>query len=78
MTPPLENGMSKGNPRIVFRISKTELSEIEAAIASANCFRMQEEYSVSEWIRQAIREKLCHLRRARQRPKATGKQTTNN
>lgn len=67
-----EVDMSKGNPIIPVRVEPLMLALVEEAITAANERRREAEYTVSEWIRQAIREKLAHLRRSKNRPKKWG------
>lgn len=62
--------MSKGNPIIPVRLTPELIAEIEAAIERANDSTARadkEPYTVSEWIRSAIREKLAHGARGRSR-----------
>lgn len=55
--------MSKGSAIVPVRIPKELLAEIACAINSANATTAGPPYSVSSWVRKAIREKLDHLGR---------------
>jgi hypothetical protein len=57
--------MSKGNPVVKLRLSQ-ELNElIELEVRRYNSFTRKEQTTLSGWVRDAIREKLDHLRRGR-------------
>lgn len=57
--------MSKGNPKIIIRVSPDTLAKIREAIDSNNVRRGAEPYDLSGWIRQAIEERLAKLERGR-------------
>lgn len=52
---------------LALRMDRELLEAIENAVNSANVSRREEPYTVSSWLRAAIREKLAHLRRSRTR-----------
>lgn len=60
---------SRGNPKILVRVTPDLLNQIRDAIASNNAFRADEPYDLSEWVRQAIRERLDKLKRSRKASK---------
>jgi hypothetical protein len=67
--------MSKGSKIVPVRIPEVLIHEIQEAIASADVYRFDQPYTVSEWIRGAVAERLGHLRRARtqrKKPKKGG------
>lgn len=57
--------MSKGNPKVVLRLTPELLAQVHSAIERNNLTRTDEPYDVSEWIRQAIRERLDKQERSR-------------
>ncbi len=59
--------MSKGSQIAHVRLSKELFISIEQALRSANRTRIHAPYTQSEWVRQAIREKLNHLSRSRKK-----------
>lgn len=59
--------MSKGTQIIPVRVSKELLNEINLAINSRNRLTRDAEWSRSDFIRAAINDKLCHIRRGRKK-----------
>lgn len=59
--------MSKGSMIVPVRIPEVLYITLLETIKSANRSRKNAEYTVSEWIRKAITEKLEHLSRSRKR-----------
>lgn len=59
--------MSSGSKIVPVRINATLLNAIEDAIAGANVQTFDQPYTVSEWIRKAVAEKLDHLARGRRK-----------
>lgn len=57
--------MSKGNPRVILRLTPKVIAHIEHAIDCANERRKEAPYDLSSWIRHAIKEKLEKLARGR-------------
>lgn len=57
--------MSKGNRIVPVRISAEMMSAIEASIESLNVRAGPNHWNVSDWIRQAILDKLAHMQRSR-------------
>lgn len=57
--------MSAGSQVIPLRIPAELLARMDAAIASANAGRHEEEYTRSTWMRAAIEARLAHVERAR-------------
>jgi len=57
--------VSLGSPKIVFRLSKEFLAEIEATIAKRNATAFGVGWSKTDFLHAAIREKLAHMQRSR-------------
>lgn len=57
--------MSKGNKVVPVRFTPEELQAIAEAIESANDHTRDEPYTVSSWIRKAVKDKLAHLSRSK-------------
>lgn len=66
--------MSKGSQVTPVRIPAALREQIILAIAKSNLRRRDMPRSLSDWIRDACREKLAHLERSRKKPKKDGKQ----
>ena len=74
--PEMENPMSKGLQIVPVRMSADLISEIDAAIRSAEASTHATLYSRSTWIRKAIVEKLDHTKRAKKVRKRKGGSTS--
>lgn len=59
--------MSKGSRIVPVRVPRDLEIRIAAAIASANQSTKEEPYTLSEWIRKAVVEKLDHLERSKRK-----------
>jgi hypothetical protein len=59
--------MSLGRPKVVVRFDPQDIESIREAIESRNNFCADSPYTVSDWIRDCVRQKLSHLARARAR-----------
>lgn len=57
--------MSRGRRAVVVRLPDGLIEDMEVAISERNARMKGEEQTVSDWIRQAIVEKLDKLRRGR-------------
>jgi hypothetical protein len=57
--------MSRGNPITLLRLPPDLLRLIDEEVIRQNAFRPGEPYTRSSWIRQALKERLDHLARAR-------------
>lgn len=57
--------MAKGTPVVPVRISDEMMMEVEEAIRSRNAVAFDAPWTVSDFIRKAIREKLSHMERSR-------------
>lgn len=57
--------MSLGNPKILVRLPTEELDALRESIESANAHRSGEPWTMSEFVRVAIREKLAKMERSR-------------
>lgn len=57
--------MSKGNRMIGVRVSDEEYQELLAQLAMTNKTTWGEPYTLSAWVRTAIREKLAKMARGR-------------
>ena len=65
--------MSKGTPRVVIRLADQVVQEIELAIARRNLWSREVPWTLSDFLRVAIAEKLqkmARCRRPRRRPSA--------
>jgi len=56
--------MSKGNPRVILRMPAAELAELEKFIAASNERRRGEPWTMSDFIRAAVREKIAKMGRS--------------
>lgn len=65
----------KGSRIVTFRLPLDMELAINAAMDRAVSFRKGEPWSISTFIKAAIKEKLAHLERSRGRKKRAGKQT---
>lgn len=59
--------MSLGNPKVIVRFEQGLLDLIERTIEDRNGRTKREPWTLSDFIRDAVREKLDHMRRARRR-----------
>lgn len=59
--------MSKGHPRITLRVDQEDLEEIGLFLGSHNARTREAPWSVSDFIRAAIAEKIAHLIRSRRK-----------
>lgn len=59
--------MSKGSRVVPIRVQRDLEIRIAAAIESANQTTKGEPYTLSEWIRKAVVEKLDHLERSKRK-----------
>lgn len=66
--------MSKGSKVTPIRIDASLREQIILAIAKSNLRRRDMPRSLSDWIRDACREKLAHLKRSNKKGKKDGKQ----
>jgi len=57
--------MAKGTPVVPVRISDAKMLEVEAAIRGRNNYAFDTPWTVSDFIRKAIDEKLAHMARSR-------------
>jgi hypothetical protein len=61
--------MSKGTPVQTVRISPGTLVLVQDAVARRNANTADEPWTVSDFIRQAVFDKLAHMERSRKRRK---------
>jgi len=57
--------MAKGTPVVPVRISDEVMLRVEQAIRSRNARAFDEPWTVSDFIRKAIKDKLDHMERSR-------------
>lgn len=57
--------MSLGSPRITFRIDAGTIEEMHATIALRNANTREEPWTTSDFVTQAIREKIAKMERSR-------------
>lgn len=57
--------MTKGNPKVIVRLSPEMRGEILEAIKRRNARTREEPWDLSAFIRTAIRDKLHHMQRSR-------------
>lgn len=59
--------MSIGNPKIIVRLEQDLIDLIEQTMERRNKYTSRGPWTLSDFVRQAIREKIDHMRRARRR-----------
>lgn len=58
--------MSKGSPRIIFRLPAEVVEWIEECVRKSEEYTVHESYTVSSWVRAAIMERFAKYQRARE------------
>lgn len=58
--------MSKGSPRIIFRLPAEVVEWIEECVKKSEEYTVHESYTVSSWVRAAIMERFDKYRRAKE------------
>lgn len=66
--------MSKGNRIIPVRFTPEEAAAVDAELRRYNDNPCNEEISMSDFVRRAVREKIEHLTRSRSRKRQSGRQ----
>lgn len=56
---------SKGSERVILRVAEPWYSRMMATIERNNQYQRDELWTISSWILDAIKDKLCHQERAR-------------
>lgn len=56
---------SRGSPRVTIRLEPLLLHEIKLAMESANHSRREAPYTISDWIKACVIDRLKHLERAK-------------
>lgn len=59
--------MTKGNTKLIFRVSAELLAAMKDAIGRRNRRSREEPWDMSGFVRCAIRDKLSHMNRSRRR-----------
>lgn len=59
--------MTKGNPKLITRVSAALLDEMREAIGRRNARTREEPWDMSAFVRCAIRDKLQHMKRSRRK-----------
>lgn len=67
--------MSRGNPIVQMRVDDELLQKIDEAIESRNEHSREAPWTRSDWLRQAVLDKLSHIARSKAK-KRTGEKAT--
>jgi hypothetical protein len=67
--------MSRGNPIVQMRVDDEFLQRIDEAIESRNKHSREAPWTRSDWLRQAVLDKLSHIARSKGK-KRTGDKST--
>lgn len=61
--------MSRGRKQLIVRVSDEQLAKIEELIKSRNLYTREAEWTISDWVRTAIDDKIKHTERSRSKQK---------
>jgi len=67
---------SKGNPKVTIRFTKQEVEEMWKVVDRVNATRSKEPYTMAEWIRNCVKERLRKLSYKKPAKATTGREVS--